>query len=49
MCNPEKNIIFWEARINPKALDITLENKSVKENNLILSLYSIDREFNLDS
>jgi hypothetical protein len=33
MCNPYKNRIFWEARRNPKAMDITLEDKSAKENN----------------
>jgi hypothetical protein len=30
--NPDKNIIFREARRNPKALDITLEDKSAKGN-----------------
>jgi hypothetical protein len=38
MCNTDKNRILWEARRNPKALDITLEDKLAKENNLILSL-----------
>jgi hypothetical protein len=33
MCNPDKNRIFREVRRNPKALDITLEDKSAKENN----------------
>jgi hypothetical protein len=32
MCNPGKNIIFQEARRNPKALDITLEDKLAKGN-----------------
>jgi hypothetical protein len=33
MCNPDKNKIFREARRNPKALDITLEDNLAKENN----------------
>jgi hypothetical protein len=32
MCKPDKNIIFQEVRINPKALNITLEDKSTQEN-----------------
>jgi hypothetical protein len=32
-CNPDKNRIFRKARRNTKALDITLEDKSAKENN----------------
>jgi hypothetical protein len=32
-CNLDKNRIFREAKRNPKALNITLEDKSTKENN----------------
>jgi succinate dehydrogenase flavin-adding protein (antitoxin of CptAB toxin-antitoxin module) len=31
-CDPDKNRISWEARRNPKELDITLEDKSAKGN-----------------
>jgi hypothetical protein len=42
-CNPEKNRIFWEARRNPKSLDITLEDKWLKEIFNIECLASIMR------
>jgi hypothetical protein len=32
MCNPDENRIFQEARRNPKALNITLEDKLAEGN-----------------
>jgi hypothetical protein len=43
MCNAKNNRIFYKERRNPKALDITLEDKSAKKKFSIESLPSRKR------